>query len=550
MDRARPATGDEAALLGAVREAPEDDAPRLVYADWLDEHGDADRAAFIRTQCRLAAASPAEEEWVDLTERERELADRLSNRYRELWPPSPRRFFFPIEFLSEHEPPYRRGFPYFIDCQLGGGEWTAEETARVIAEVGRLIETTTVRGLHLYDVPRGSLQALLAAPATAGLSGLAFRLHPREEDHSPAYRLLAGSPAVRGVRHLGLHGAIPPGGIAALAGAQSLSSVRRLALHDLSAAGGDLRALTAAEWFRRVEHLRIVLEHTRAAAMLPALGQFSNLHTLHLALRAPDALPQLAAGRFPALGRLLYWGTLDLPSAATLAGARFPRLAVLEVPRLGMKNDALRALMRADWFAGLRVLSLGNNALGDRGVAALAAHPVARALRVLRLGDNPFARAGLAAIARPGAFPSLTTLDLHTFDPHTALKRKATEADVAAFLAAFSSPRLRHLDLGHWPVGDTGAEALARSPTFAQLTRLGLESCGIGEAGARALFASPHLQRLVCLDLSHNKIGRAADALLDPAVMPRLVDCRLLGTDIPQATAAKLRERKDRSVTA
>src|SRR5919199_887033 len=38
------------AFLDAVLDAPEDDAPRLVYADWLDEHGDHDRAEFIRVQ--------------------------------------------------------------------------------------------------------------------------------------------------------------------------------------------------------------------------------------------------------------------------------------------------------------------------------------------------------------------------------------------------------------------------------------------------------------------------------------------------------------------
>jgi uncharacterized protein (TIGR02996 family) len=42
------------AFLQAVVEAPEDDAPRLVYADWLDEQGDSDRAEFIRLQCALA----------------------------------------------------------------------------------------------------------------------------------------------------------------------------------------------------------------------------------------------------------------------------------------------------------------------------------------------------------------------------------------------------------------------------------------------------------------------------------------------------------------
>ena len=37
-------------FLRAICENPADDAPRLVYADWLDEHGDPDRAEFIRVQ--------------------------------------------------------------------------------------------------------------------------------------------------------------------------------------------------------------------------------------------------------------------------------------------------------------------------------------------------------------------------------------------------------------------------------------------------------------------------------------------------------------------
>lgn len=43
-----------AAFLQAIRDNPADDTPRLVYADWLDEHGEAERAEFIRVQCRIA----------------------------------------------------------------------------------------------------------------------------------------------------------------------------------------------------------------------------------------------------------------------------------------------------------------------------------------------------------------------------------------------------------------------------------------------------------------------------------------------------------------
>ena len=49
-------------LLQAVLDTPADDAPRLVLADWLDEHGEAGWAELIRVQCeltRLRAAGPA-----------------------------------------------------------------------------------------------------------------------------------------------------------------------------------------------------------------------------------------------------------------------------------------------------------------------------------------------------------------------------------------------------------------------------------------------------------------------------------------------------------
>jgi uncharacterized protein (TIGR02996 family) len=42
------------ALLHACLDNPDDDTPRLVYADWLQENGDPDRAEFIRLQLEIA----------------------------------------------------------------------------------------------------------------------------------------------------------------------------------------------------------------------------------------------------------------------------------------------------------------------------------------------------------------------------------------------------------------------------------------------------------------------------------------------------------------
>lgn len=47
-------TGDEHALVQAIIAAPDDDLPRLVYADWLDENDRPERAEIIRVECELA----------------------------------------------------------------------------------------------------------------------------------------------------------------------------------------------------------------------------------------------------------------------------------------------------------------------------------------------------------------------------------------------------------------------------------------------------------------------------------------------------------------
>jgi uncharacterized protein (TIGR02996 family) len=44
---------EQRALWAAIRANPADETPRLVYADWLQEHGDEARAEFIRVQCEL-----------------------------------------------------------------------------------------------------------------------------------------------------------------------------------------------------------------------------------------------------------------------------------------------------------------------------------------------------------------------------------------------------------------------------------------------------------------------------------------------------------------
>lgn len=41
------------AIYRAILANPADDTPRLVYADWLQEHGQEEWAEFVRVQCEL-----------------------------------------------------------------------------------------------------------------------------------------------------------------------------------------------------------------------------------------------------------------------------------------------------------------------------------------------------------------------------------------------------------------------------------------------------------------------------------------------------------------
>ncbi len=77
-------THDEA-FLQAILEAPDDDTPRLIYADWLEEQDDP-RGEFIRVQCQLARLAQDDPGRPTLEERERHLYAEVAPG----WPGSPR----------------------------------------------------------------------------------------------------------------------------------------------------------------------------------------------------------------------------------------------------------------------------------------------------------------------------------------------------------------------------------------------------------------------------------------------------------------------------
>src|SRR5215813_14910898 len=80
--RARMANSN--GFLEAIRAAPDDDGPRLVYADWLEERGDP-RGEFIRIQCVLEHIADDAPERPDLEAREQELRAAHADTWTEPW---------------------------------------------------------------------------------------------------------------------------------------------------------------------------------------------------------------------------------------------------------------------------------------------------------------------------------------------------------------------------------------------------------------------------------------------------------------------------------
>src|SRR5262245_14518672 len=73
----------EEAFREAISARPEDDTPRLVFADWLMEHGDAARGELIRVQCELARLPLDAPERPALEDRERDLLAANTRRWLE-----------------------------------------------------------------------------------------------------------------------------------------------------------------------------------------------------------------------------------------------------------------------------------------------------------------------------------------------------------------------------------------------------------------------------------------------------------------------------------
>jgi len=136
------------ALLAAICEHPDDDTPRLVFADWLDENGEPERAEFIRLQCEVARLA-ADDQRAGLIDRETELQKKFGKRWIDELPVPDTAHIRWVEaapggWLDGET--FDRGFA----CQLFA------QTAGVLAKhADVLFSATPIRRLLIWNIKRG-----------------------------------------------------------------------------------------------------------------------------------------------------------------------------------------------------------------------------------------------------------------------------------------------------------------------------------------------------------------------------------------------------------
>jgi uncharacterized protein (TIGR02996 family) len=123
------------AFLKAILEQPDDDAPRLMYADWLEEKCDP-RGEFIRVQCQLAQTAKGAPGWKRLRQRERELLDQHGAEWGGL-----------LSLRLRHRSPlFRRGLPRPEMCRKAASGGGVRSPDAVLSTLGRSAEDP-----HLYE---------------------------------------------------------------------------------------------------------------------------------------------------------------------------------------------------------------------------------------------------------------------------------------------------------------------------------------------------------------------------------------------------------------
>lgn len=141
---------NEKAFLVVIIDKPDDDSLRLLFADWFDEHGQSDRAEFIRLQVRMAQR-PDAPEWPDLSGRAKNL---LRAHAKEWGPTSPGAVGTPAT-TADCSPPSRER--HLARCA---------STVRAYVGVAEVLAAGTFGPRFPQSTPAGHAGAPRPAPVT------------------------------------------------------------------------------------------------------------------------------------------------------------------------------------------------------------------------------------------------------------------------------------------------------------------------------------------------------------------------------------------------
>jgi uncharacterized protein (TIGR02996 family) len=375
---------DRKALLSGVTDEPDDDAPRLVMADWFEENGEPDRAEFIRLQIGLAREDVEQaEEPVPLLSRLglHRIGDadrqRRMERVRALHKAHHREWESEVAAWARGGADFCRGFIAHLRA-------TAKQWLQGAAGLHR---SAPVTDLFLTKT-HGLWGELARCPQLARISSLLVLGGLVSAKEAAA---LAASPHLGRLRSLRLLSAPQPQCILILAAAP-WPDLRALLLEG--AAPEDVHAITLANNPASKSLLKLDLSDG-------TLG--------------PAAAEALAGS--PHLGRLAYLRADDNPLAdagapALVRSARLPALTSLFLGECEMTPAGAEALAGEPGLARLRVLDLSDNPLGDRGAIALAGSPHAAGLRRLALRSCGVTNAGALALAQSSHLRDLRSVEL------------------------------------------------------------------------------------------------------------------------------------------
>jgi uncharacterized protein (TIGR02996 family) len=507
----------EVGFLRAMQE-DEDDTSRLIFADWLDEHGQPDRAEFIRLQCRLA----------------KQVVPDVEGRLRA------------EDLLDAHEHEWLEGLPQTGEIrphsfQRGFLSWVDVDSMEAFRRHAAALRQTTARNLRFTDED-GSLPADWPEWAGAeGLTGLFFELYKFDPAETA---LLAASPHVAGLRSLGITTSeFDSDSMAVLAASPRFAALTDLDLRsDLVCAEG-VRALARSDVLLGLRSL--VLDHISLndhafnrieVEAVIALSRAENLRGLtslclgchKLSEKACEALassPYLQGLRSLALAaRHFVGGHHDL---RPLFGSPFLNgLEHLELRGMPLIAENVREM--ATWPAppNLRSLTLDVQCCGTAGLEAVLGSAWASGLRRLRLSEGPcrgadgfeLERSPVLALAKAGSLAGLCELDVWAI--------QVGDEQLAALAGSPYLSRLISLKLGYAAptLTTSGVRRLAESATLPALRRLSCRGFGKGGIVIEALDGTPLASRLTALNLRRQHLcPRDVRPLLDRSRWPRLV---------------------------